>query len=98
MRVWMDVMRHLEPVMADHERLFAAWAAGGVDGLVIGPMTFDDKSFTFDPNPDAYRRFGLEPPAHPSGSSLWWKAPAGDPAAGAPPTVRGKRELLARTL
>ena len=58
MRLWMDVMRHLEPVMAHHERLFDAWAAGGVDGLVIGPMTCEDKSYTFDPNPEVYRESG----------------------------------------
>ena len=62
MRLWMDVMRHLEPVMDDHERLFDAWEAGGVDGMVIGPMAFADKTFTFDPDPDVYARFGLEPP------------------------------------
>ena len=102
MRVWMDVMRHLEPVMADHERLFDAWGAGGVDGLVIGPMTFDDKSYTFDPNPEVYRRFGLDAPAQPEESSLWWKAPTADPAAngvgGLPTSTGEKRALLARTL
>ena len=61
----MDVMRHLEPVMIDHERLFEAWEAGGVTGLVIGPMAFEDKTFAFDPNPDVYRRFGLDPPRAP---------------------------------
>ncbi|NCV01906.1 MAG: hypothetical protein EBV53_12085, partial [Proteobacteria bacterium] len=37
MRAWIDVMRHLEPIMADYERIFDAWASGGVDGLVMGP-------------------------------------------------------------
>jgi hypothetical protein len=100
MRLWMDVMRHLEPVMADHERLFDAWEAGGVDGLVIGPMAFEDKTFTFDPHPEVYARFGLQPPGTGDGSSLWWPAPAtasgqGSPAAAA---VREKRALLERTL
>lgn len=101
MRMWMDVMRHLEPVMNDHQRLFDAWEAGGVDGLVIGPMAFDDKSYTFDPNPEVYRRFGVEPPAGANGSSLWWQAPAsGTPTgrAGAPDTVAEKRALLEKTL
>lgn len=104
MRLWMDVMRHLEPVMADHERLFDAWEAGGVDGMVIGPMAFDDKSFTFDPNPEVYRRFGVEPPAGQNTSSLWWKAPAGSGEAGATAageaaaTTVGKRALLEKTL
>ena len=62
MRLWMDVMRHLEPVVEDHQRLFDAWEAGGVDGIVVGPLAFADKSYTFDPNPEVYARFGLQPP------------------------------------
>jgi len=100
LRVWMDVMRHLEPVMADHERLFEAWSAGGVDGLVIGPMVFEDQSFTFDPNPAAYRRFGLEPPSAQDGISLRWKRPntAGLAVEGLPDTVEGRRALLKKML
>ncbi|MGH2367916.1 MAG: hypothetical protein ACRDI2_06945, partial [Chloroflexota bacterium] len=105
MRLWMDVMRHLEPVMADHQRLFDAWEAGGVDGIVIGPMAFDDKSYTFDPNPEVYARFGLQPPATPNTSSLWWKAPAASsashPAGGAGQetlSVPEKRTQLEKTL
>jgi hypothetical protein len=99
MRLWMDVMRHLEPVMDDHERLFDAWEAGGVDGMVIGPLSFADKTFTFDPDPEVYARFGLEPP-RPDGSSLWWPA-FGAAAAGAPEAervVRERRDRLTRTL
>ena len=48
MHLWMDVMRDLESVMADYERLFVAWAAGGVDGLVLGPMVFDASAFVSD--------------------------------------------------
>jgi hypothetical protein len=66
MNFWMDVMRHLEPVMDDHERLFDAWAAGGVDGLVVGPMVFEGGTPTFDPNPTVYAAFGVEPPAAPA--------------------------------
>ncbi|MEZ4728902.1 MAG: hypothetical protein R3E79_17355 [Caldilineaceae bacterium] len=80
MKLWMDVMRTLEPVLADHERLFDAWAAGGVDGLVIGPLLFDQPKLypglrwesgkqpqaTFDPDPAVYRRFGVEPPPAPA--------------------------------
>lgn len=69
MNLWMDVMRHLEPVIQDHERLFGAWEAGGVDGLVIGPMVFEEGVATFDPDPEAYRSFGIEPP-EPPGQSL----------------------------
>jgi hypothetical protein len=92
----MDVMRHLEPVMADYARLFEAWEAGGVRGLVLGPMTFEDKSFTFDPNPEVYRRFGLKPPAAQESDSLWWKSPGATP--GLPETVEGRRALLRETL
>jgi hypothetical protein len=96
----MDVMRHLEPVMADHDRLFEAWEAGGVDGLVIGPMVFEDGSYTFDPDPAVYRRFGLEPPAPGSDPSRWWKRPDQDgrAIAGIPDSPAEKRALLARTL
>src|SRR4051794_12015770 len=64
--VWMDVMRGVEPVIDDHERLFDAWGAGGVDGLVIGPLTFADGSATFDPDPAVYRRLGVDVPPAPA--------------------------------
>ena len=41
MKLWMDVMRDLEYVMNDHERIFAAWAEGGVVGVVFGPQEFN---------------------------------------------------------
>lgn len=66
LRVWMDVMRGVEPVIADYERLFDVWAAGGVDGLVIGPLTFADGSATFDPDPAVYRRLGVDAPPSPT--------------------------------
>lgn len=102
MNLWMDVMRHLEPVMADHERLFDAWEAGGVDGLVIGPMAFEDKTFTFDANPAVYKRFGVEPPPADTKGSLWWKRPdetaESGGAPGVPDDVAQKRALLEKTL
>ena len=64
--VWMDVMRGVEPVIDDYERLFDAWGAGGVIGLVIGPLTFADGSATFDPDPTVYRRLGAELPPAPA--------------------------------
>lgn len=93
MKLWMDVMRTLEPVLADHERLLDAWSAGGVDGLVIGPLLFDQPKLypgirwetgrnphaTFDPDPAVYRRFGVEPPP-------------------APPAAPEQRRLLEQTL
>jgi hypothetical protein len=80
MKLWMNVMRDLESVMNDHELLFDAWAEGGVDGLVIGPLSFNAQKLlpgtifvqgeappaaTFDPNPEIYRRLGVEPPPTP---------------------------------
>ena len=77
MKVWMDVMRDLEHVMENHERLFSAWAEGGVDGLVMGPPVFNAADLmpgvrsrekgsepvpTYEPNPEVYRRFGVTPP------------------------------------
>ena len=77
MKLWMDVMRDLESVMDNHERLFSAWAEGGVDGLVMGPPVFNaanlmpgvwsrekgsDPVPTYEPNPEVYRRFGVIPP------------------------------------
>ena len=40
MKLWMAVMRDLELVMNDCERILDAWAEGGVDGLGIGPLAF----------------------------------------------------------
>lgn len=80
MKLWMDVMRDLETVMLDHERTFDAWAEGGVEGLVIGPLAFnrekllpgrvfvagdEPESPAYTPNPEIYRRLGVEPPPDP---------------------------------
>lgn len=84
MKLWMDVMRDVEAVTRDTDRLFDAWEAGGVDGLVIGPLLFDAPKLlpgvrtvdsgrpptaTFDPDPGIYRRLGVEPPAPPADPS-----------------------------
>jgi hypothetical protein len=76
----MDVMRDLESVMDDHERILDAWAEGGVDGVVFGPLVFGATKLAkevqsvpseapmaaaFDPNPAVYKRLGVEPPAAP---------------------------------
>lgn len=81
MKIWMNVMRELETVMADYERLFDAWEAGGVRGLVVGPMVFHtgqldygakyravgpEPCATFDPDPTVYATFGVDPPPPPS--------------------------------
>ena len=94
MKLWMDVMRDIEHLMSHYELFFDAWAAGGVDGLVIGPLFFNAAALLtgarwapapgkpttpFDPDPRVYQRFGVEAP------------PAADPAP-------EKRALLERML
>lgn len=66
MRFWMDVMRHLEPIMDDYERLFAAWEAAGVDGIALGPPFFRGGDAVYQPNPAVYRSLGVEPPPPPT--------------------------------
>jgi hypothetical protein len=81
MKLWMDVMRDLEYAMNDHERLFDAWAEGGVDGVVFGPLVFNAAkllpgtryvqgegfpTMAYDPNLSVYARLGVEPPAAPA--------------------------------
>lgn len=73
-------MRDLEHFMVDHERILDGWEEGGVTGLVIGPLMFhaaklhsngkyvegENSPVTIlDPNPEVYRRFGVEAPAPP---------------------------------
>lgn len=110
LNVWMDVMRHLEPVLQDYERLFDAWAAGGVDGLVIGPMTFQEGVATFDPDPHVYHRLGLEPPAPPpsalpekrnlldralrAAKDRGWRVWIFQPGVGAAPAARGNSSII----
>jgi len=80
MKLWMDVQRDLEFVMNDHQRIFDGWGEGGVDGVVFGPPVFNTgkllpgckplplespPTMTFDPNPDVYRRMGVEAPPPP---------------------------------
>ena len=80
MKLWMDVMRDLESVMDDHERILDAWGEGGVDGVVFGPLVFGTAKLykdaqgapsgepvaeAYDPNPAVYRRLGVEAPAAP---------------------------------
>ena len=65
---WIRIGQPLEAVMDDYERIFDAWEAGGIRGLVFGRLLFADEQggFTipavpYDPEP--YRRRGLEPNA-----------------------------------
>ena len=76
MKIWMNVMRDMEYLLADYDQILDAWGEGGVTGLVIGPPEFNtpkvnfDKEYvpyeepvaeSFDPNPEVYRRFGSNP-------------------------------------
>ena len=79
MKLWMDVMRDIEHVMDDYERIFDGWAAGGIDGLVIGPLFFNQPKLMpgthfesgrqplacFAPNPQVYQQFGVMTPTDP---------------------------------
>ena len=80
MNLWMDVMRDMEHLMDNYERIFDGWQEGGVVGLVIGPPVFNAAKLhtgihyvkgekepveIFDPNPAVYKRFGVETPAPP---------------------------------
>ncbi|MFH1571370.1 MAG: hypothetical protein ABIL09_25495 [Gemmatimonadota bacterium] len=44
MEVWMRIGQPLEPVMAEYERIFDAWEAGGVRALVFGRLLFQDST------------------------------------------------------
>ncbi|NLG29264.1 MAG: hypothetical protein GX557_15245, partial [Chloroflexi bacterium] len=81
MKLWMDVMRDLEYLLDDPQPILDAWEAGGVDGLVIGPLVFGSYKLvlgtrvvdagaaqvaTFDPDPSIYRQLGVEPPEAPA--------------------------------
>jgi hypothetical protein len=78
MKLWMDIMRDVEQLIHGYPRFYDAWEAGGVDGLVIGPLEFGTSKLlpgvkreasanptaTFDPNPAIYERLGVAvPPA-----------------------------------
>ena len=41
MHVWMNVMRAIEPIVANHGAILPAWHDGGCRGLVIGPPLFN---------------------------------------------------------
>jgi hypothetical protein len=67
----------LEQWLDNFRQTFDAWAAGGVRGIVIGPLRFWDGPPTFDftyaragarlgtfaPDPQVYKSYGLDPPA-----------------------------------
>jgi hypothetical protein len=74
LEAWMRIGQPLEDVMNDYQRIFDAWEAGGVCGLVVGRLFFraDDAGSAdyyrrgnvvpaFRPKPQAYYDRGMEP-------------------------------------
>jgi hypothetical protein len=66
MELWMRIGQPLEPVIDDYPRIFDAWEAGGVRGLVFGRLLFADASGGFTlpaipARPQAYRDRGMQP-------------------------------------
>ena len=73
---WMYMIYPLEQWLTDYERTLDAWEAGGVRGIVIGPLRFWDGTPTFDftygrrgaqiqafaPDASIYKRYGVDPP------------------------------------
>ena len=63
--VWMRIGQPLEPVMADHLRIFDAWQAGGVKALVFGRLLFQDGEGgstvpAFESRREPYEKRGME--------------------------------------
>ncbi|HIM57548.1 MAG TPA: hypothetical protein EYM39_12675, partial [Candidatus Latescibacteria bacterium] len=62
---WIRIGQPLEPVMEDYARVFDAWEAGGIRGLVFGRLTFEDGDGNFTipalaAKPGAFRERGME--------------------------------------
>jgi hypothetical protein len=62
---WIRIGQPLEDVVDDYERIFDAWEAGGIRGLVFGRLLFraDDGSFTvpaYRTDPEIFSRRGIE--------------------------------------
>jgi hypothetical protein len=75
---WMYIHNPIEHWMADYQRTFDGWEAGGVRGIVVGPLRFfpnvpqyemsyqyqyaNAKFPAFAPDPKVYAAFGVAPP------------------------------------
>ena len=63
MEAWIFVHNPLERWIEDYKRIFDAWEDGGITGIVVGYLYFEDDGGnrfpTFVSNPDVYREFGL---------------------------------------
>jgi hypothetical protein len=62
---WIRIGQPLEAVVDDYERIFDAWEAGGIRGLVFGRLLFtdDDGGFTvpaYRSDPEIFRQRGIE--------------------------------------
>ena len=66
MEAWIFAHNPLERWMADYERIFDAWEDGGVRGIVVGRLYFEQEDGTsvptFASDPEIYGDFGVSPP------------------------------------
>ena len=70
LEVWMRFGQPLEIVIRDFQRTFDGWEAMGVNGIVLGRMSFRDDNGkdipAFPPNPRIYSGLGVRPPQAPA--------------------------------
>lgn len=63
---WIFVNQPLEWWMADYQRLFDAWEDGGIRGIVVGRLVFQQEDGTsiptFRSDPKVYASYGVTPP------------------------------------
>jgi len=66
MEAWIFVHDPLERYLDDYQRIFDAWEAGGVRGIVVGYLAFSGENGervpTFQSDPAVYKSFGVDPP------------------------------------
>ncbi|MFT5085664.1 MAG: hypothetical protein ACI906_002515 [Candidatus Latescibacterota bacterium] len=66
MEAWIFVHDPLERYLDDYQRIFDAWEAGGVRGIVVGYLAFTGENGervpTFQSDPAVYKSFGVDPP------------------------------------
>ena len=66
MTPWMFILNPLEPMLANYQTVFDAWEAGGVQGIVIGRLMFEQEDGstirTFASDLKIYDSFDVTPP------------------------------------
>ena len=66
MEAWIFVHNPLDRYILDYKRTFDAWQDGGVTGIVVGYLHFEQDDGTripvFGSDPAVYRSFGVDPP------------------------------------